>query len=87
MKGWDNMRYLNPMEVQELKDIVKAECGLNVRYSGKYVLILWSERNEMRVDMIQNEAATNLYRAYMYAEDRYEIFTTNGLLEYLNNEF
>lgn len=81
------MRYLNTEEVQVLKNMVKAECGLNVRYSGKYVLILWSERNEMRVDMIQNEVTTDLYRAYLYAEDRYEIFTANGLLEYLNNEF
>ena len=75
------------MEVQELKNLIKKECGLNVRYSGKYVLILWSDVNEMRVDMIQNETATNMYRAYLYAEDRYEIFTENGLLEYLENEF
>ena len=81
------MRYLNAEEVQTLKDLIKAECGLNIRYSGKQVLILWSDINELRIDMIQNEAATDLYRGYKYAEDKYEIFTTNGLIEYLNNEF
>lgn len=80
-------RYMDKEDVKRLKELIKKECALHVRFSGKYVLILWSDKCEMRIDMIRNETTTDIYRAYLYAEDRHELFTTNGLIEYINEWF